>query len=86
VFACTCSVVGAGFGACRGASTAFSLANALHVLQFDALDAGRGAIEMNPLWVSYNRLYHVGRPGAWWEVPLATKLGVTFTGAALNVL
>ncbi|KAI3436530.1 hypothetical protein D9Q98_005947 [Chlorella vulgaris] len=48
--------------------------------QFDALDAGRGAIEMNPLWVSYNRLYHVGRPGAWWEVPLATKLGVTFTG------
>ncbi|KAL4857882.1 UDP-glucuronosyltransferase 3A2 [Chlorella vulgaris] len=39
-----------------------------------------GAIEMNPLWVSYNRLYHVGRPGAWWEVPLAAKLGVTFTG------
>lgn len=53
----------------------------LPCLQLDELDAGKGAIEVNPLFVTWNRKWQLGREGAWWEVPLDTKLGLTYTGA-----
>jgi hypothetical protein len=49
--------------------------------QLDEFDEGKGAIEVNPLFVTWNRKWRLGREGAWWEVPLDTKLGMTYTGA-----
>lgn len=31
-------------------------------------------------WVTYNRHFRLGRKGAWWELPLDAKLGLTYSG------
>lgn len=31
-------------------------------------------------WATYNRRFRLGKKDAWWEVPLDTKLGLSFTG------
>ena len=35
---------------------------------------------MTPEWFTYNRKMTLGREGAWWEVPLDTKVGLTYNG------
>ncbi len=44
------------------------------------LEDGNGAIELNPLFLSYNRKYQLGEEGKWYAVPLDTKLGLTYRG------
>lgn len=48
--------------------------------QIDAGDASKGSLEMTPEWFTYNRKMTLGREGAWWEVPLDTKVGFTYNG------
>ena len=52
----------------------------LVLLQIDAEHAEKGSLEMTPEWITYNRKVTLGREGAWWEVPLDTKLGLTYNG------
>ncbi|KAL4440714.1 hypothetical protein ABPG77_000423 [Micractinium sp. CCAP 211/92] len=48
--------------------------------QLDADDASKGTLEMNPLWIAVNRDVTLGRKGSWYEVPIAAKLGATYSG------
>lgn len=41
----------------------------------------RCTVYFQPLqWVTYNRRFRLGRKGAWWELPLDAKLGLTYSG------
>jgi len=33
--------------------------------------------------VTYNRRFRLGRKGAWWELPLDAKLGLTYSGGTV---
>lgn len=53
------------------------------VLQLDPKERGKGRLIVNPKGVAFGRQYRLGRQGAWWEVPLDVKLGVSYTGGCL---
>ena len=69
-----------GDGSCFSGLAALPNLCSFLLLQIDAGDASKGSLEMTPEWFTYNRRVTLGREGTWWEVPLDTKVGLTYNG------